>query len=389
VEWAKKPRSPMITSTKKTTSRPKSAVPTSKYCLIAPKHYQSLRRPAGERPRSAVNTTGNLKKQYGKNYKFCKTFQCKYFGDGVAGDGADMVKLVLTMDQYGDGKVGTSSTGNPSQNGRRRASGEGRRRASGEGLRRPPPRPRGSRRVQANRRASSAKSKRRKGTSKVGAAGHRDCVIHHKHVGASRLPANQGADAIYISQSHKELGSGIPRYRNVHNKINQSPSFCGKSIVPVQLYKLRKQEMEQASLRGPLRTHDNNNWRENRGFVESTAKRQSRQKLEEEKHFKTSLKRADSWVFRSNTKSRPSSAQYYNNFKKIHYELGPGKLHGADVSTAVTHEGVMPWTEAESRRIWNSKPTSMFGKYTSGREIMERLPIYNYKGGKIGYTKNW
>jgi hypothetical protein len=147
--------------------------------------------------------------------------------------------------------------------------------------------------------------------------------------------------------------------------------------------------MEQASLRGPLRTHDNNNWRENRGFVESTAKRQSRQKLEEEKHFKTSLKRADSWVFRSNTKSRPSSAQYYNNFKKIHYELGPGKLHGADVSTAVTHEGVMPWTEAESRRIWNSKPTSMFGKYTSGREIMERLPIYNYKGGKIGYTKNW
>ena len=208
----------MASSVKCKLVRPKSAMPSlsssKRFADNTPKYCQSLRRPKFQRPQSAVEST---KKQYGSNYKFCKTFQRKFFANHGTDQDDNMVNLVLTMDQYGDGKVATPSSGIRSKKtekgGRGRMVRRSRKKEKECGAF-----PRTSHRASVRKQKRSVAGHGSKGKL----VNHRECMIHHEQfgTGSNQHPTSQGADAIYISQHYKELGSEVPKYKNIHNNIN-------------------------------------------------------------------------------------------------------------------------------------------------------------------------
>ena len=94
------------------------------------------------------------------------------------------------------------------------------------------------------------------------------------------------------------------------------------------------------------------------------------------------ISRPKSAVFRSKTRSRPSSAMHLCNFERF-YELET-KNNACLISERTNAKGTFHWAEAESIRLWNSKGTSNFSQMTDDRHLYEFQPVYNYKGGKIG-----
>ena len=197
----------------------------------------------------------------------------------------------------------------------------------------------------------------------------------------------------YCGQDYKTVGSGHPTYRNKHNTINNSPMFKEGSIVTSHLYKKRKEKKELSASVSVGRLHNNNFWQPNK-YIErpSTAHHSSSNRQQQNRNNNSSninnksealkLPRPKSAVFRSKTKSRPSSAQYLCNFERF-YELDT-KNNSPLISEVTNSKGTFHWAEAESIRLWNSKSTSNFSKLTSDRNLNEFEPIYNYKGGKLG-----
>eukprot|EP00944_MAST-04C_sp_MAST-4C-sp1_P013680 g13680.t1 len=199
---------------------------------------------------------------------------------------------------------------------------------------------------------------------------YRQCLISNEKLGGACKVLS------YCGQDHRTVGTGHPTYKNIHNVINSSPMFKEASIVTSHLYKRRKERNDLLKNASVGAAHDNKFWQPN-AYIERPATAKERSKFN---HVKIS--RPKSAVFRSRTRSRPSSAMHLCNFERF-YELET-KNNACLISERTNAKGTFHWAEAESIRLWNSKGTSNFSQMTDDRHLYEFQPVYNYKGGKIG-----
>ena len=217
---------------------------------------------------------------------------------------------------------------------------------------------------------------------------YRDCIFHESMVEQQSF-FRPIIDQFYISPSKFGVGSQLPVYKNVHKNVNQSPCFSSEIVEQPPLYNMRKDKKNRSERLGPIRSHDDRYWNGS-SFVDKVCARNK----EKKKNGLPKKMLPKSSYFRSKTRSRPSSAAHYHNPSQTCNLLH--KQFDADISMAVVGTGgnsgkggCFSWTEVDSIRHWNGKPTPKFGTQTGIRHVFQDEPITNYKGGIIGYQRHF